>query len=92
MTKLEKFRKREEEEKYNNSIEGLYNKGLLTNEDIELFIEIEKSFDYSFVGVSAITIFEENLKGFLDRYEDILTEEIENKVKDKWDFWRGLCM
>lgn len=96
MTKLEKLelriKKLEEEIRYNKSIEGLYNKGLLNNEDMELLVEIAKSTDYSLVGISVPKLMKRGLNDFLDEYESIIGEELDNKVKEKWDFWRRLGM
>lgn len=97
MTKLEKLelkiQKLEEEIRYNKSIEGLYNKGLLTDEDMELLVEIAKSTDYSLVGINVPELMKRGLNDFLDEYENIdIGEELDNKVKEKWDFWRRLGM
>lgn len=97
MTKLEKLefriKKLEEEIRYNKSIEGLYNKGLLTDEDIELLVEIAKSDDYSFVGINVPKLMKKGLNDFLDEYENTwLDDELNDKVKEKWDFWRRLGM
>lgn len=97
MTKLEKLemkiKKLEEEIRYNKSIEGLYNKGLLNDEDIELFVEIAKTTDYSFLGINVPELMKRGLNDFLDEYENIYRdEELDNKVKERWDFWRRLGM